>query len=52
MPALAAVVIRRVDARADPAAVPGASQEEITAIRIVGGRVTPAPSTSWSCYSR
>jgi carbonic anhydrase len=40
-PTLAAVVICCADARVDPAAVLGAEQGEITAIRNIGGRITP-----------
>ncbi|MFE5136271.1 carbonic anhydrase [Streptomyces fagopyri] len=41
MPALKTIVIGCVDPRVDPAAVLGAEQGEIAAIRNVGGRVTP-----------
>lgn len=41
MPKLKTIVIGCVDPRVDPAAVLGAQQGEIAAIRNVGGRITP-----------
>jgi carbonic anhydrase len=40
-PKLATIVICCADARVDPAVVLGAEQGEITAIRNIGGRITP-----------